>query len=90
MADQEKAEAFAVLPIQAPLTSDNLTNKDGEDHEDVDSTEQQDTVSQRRTAVVILSVTVATAILGFLNGLVTVGIPVIAPDLHLDNSLILW
>ena len=90
MSDQEKAAAFAVPPIQAPPIADSITDRDLEHHGDVDSIEKQDTVTRRRTITVISSVTIVTAILGFLNGQVTVGIPVIAPDLHLDPSLILW
>ena len=90
MADQEKAGAFALPPIPAPPISDQITSGDLEDHEHVDSTEQHDTISRRRTIIVVSSVTTVTASLGFLNGLVTVGIPVIAADLHLDSSLILW
>lgn len=90
MADHEKTEAFTVPPIQAPPISGNITSGDVEDHEHADSIEQHDTNSRQRTIIVISSVTIVTALLGFLNGLVTVGIPVIAPDLHLDSSLILW
>ena len=90
MPDQEKVETFALPPIQLSPISGNLTSRDVEDHEHVDSAQQHDNISRRRTIIVISSVTIVTAILGFLNGLVTVGIPVIAPDLHLDSSLILW
>ena len=60
------------------------------ENEHVDSNEHHDTIGRSRTVLIISSVTVVTAILEFLNGLVTVGIPVIASDLHLDASLILW
>ena len=90
MADQVRPEAFALPPIQGSSFSDNVMSRGVEGHEHLDSTEQHDTISLHRTIIVISSVTIVTAILGYLNGLVTVGIPVIAPDLHLASNLILW
>ena len=83
MADEVKAEASNPPPIPI-LDNENNRGQWGE------FVENQDNISRSRTVLIISSVTVVTAILGFLNGLVTVGIPVIAPDLHLDASLILW
>lgn len=68
MTDQEKAEAFALPPIQVPPTSEIIMNGGVEDHEIFDRTEIYDTISQRRTIILISSVTTATAVLGFLNG----------------------
>ena len=90
MADQAKLEAFDLPPIQVPPISDDSIGGGVEGHEHLDSTEQQHAISLQKTIIVISSVTIVTAILGYLNGLVTVGIPVIAPDLHLASNLILW
>lgn len=90
MAQQAKAEAVSLVPIPALSTSGVITLGDVEFDEHGNSTQQYDAVNQKQTIIVISSVTVVTAISCFLNGLVTVGIPVIALDLHLESSLILW
>lgn len=46
--------------------------------------------SKSRTAAVIASVTLITAISSLLNGLTTVALPTMAADLHIDDSLLLW
>ena len=90
MADQVKPETFALPPIQKAPISDSIMGGGVEGDEYLDNTEQQHAISLQKTVIVISSVTIVTAILGYLNGLVTVGIPVIAPDLHLASNLILW
>ena len=90
MAQQMETEAFALTFVPVPLTSDNATPGGIELNEHDNSTQQHDRVSQTQTFIVISSVTIVTAISSFLNGLVTVGIPVIAVDVHLESSLILW
>jgi hypothetical protein len=47
-------------------------------------------VSKGTTTVVIASVTCITAIGTLLSGLVTVGLPTMAKDLGLEQSLLLW
>lgn len=90
MAQQAQTEVLSLVPIPAIPTPYNVTLGDVEFDEHGSSTQQYDAVSQKQTILVISSVTVVSAISCFLNGLVTVGIPVIALDLHLESSLILW
>lgn len=47
-------------------------------------------VSKGSTAAIIASVTCITGIGSFLAGVVTVALPVIAIDLHLDKNVLLW
>lgn len=75
----------AALPTQ-----ENVTLGDVEFDQHGNSTQQYDAVTQKQTILIISTVTIVTAISCFLNGLVTVGIPVIALDLHLESSLNLW
>ena len=55
------------------------------------SLERTDTVtSKSRTAAIITSVTLMTAISTLLNGLTTVALPTMVEELHIPASLILW
>ena len=92
MVNQEITQADAVPPIQPAPLATNIINEalDIDEQNGGSSSEEQDMVSRKRTVVIISSVTSVTFVLSFLNGLVTVGIPVIAPDIGLDPSLILW
>lgn len=47
-------------------------------------------ISKSRTAAVIVSVTCITALGTLLAGILTVGIPVMAQELHMASSLQLW
>ena len=51
---------------------------------------QASITAKGRTAIIISSVTIITAIDTFLYGMVTVGLPVIARDLKLGADLLLW
>lgn len=61
------------------------------DNYSLNSLERIDTVtSKSRTAVIIASVTLITAISTLLNGLTTVALPTMAKELNIPHGLLLW
>lgn len=58
-------------------------------NEDQTATQLGNHLSGARTFFIIFSAAIITAMSGFLNGVVIIGIPTIAKELHLEGSLIL-
>ncbi|QIW95600.1 hypothetical protein AMS68_001118 [Peltaster fructicola] len=94
---QEQLTAPQPAAISSSRTSQHM-NEDLEDEDDVaafgNSLERTATAvtsrSQSRTAAVIASVTLITAISTLLNGLTTVALPTMASDLAIADNILFW
>jgi MFS family permease len=77
--------------IEAPIRTISSTFSSRNNTQGTTAQANEDVkLSNRRTAIVILSVTVITGISSLLAGLLTVALPVIAKDLKLESNLLLW
>ena len=82
---------IALTPINAKSQSSSLRDPQDVLHEghQVQATSQRAT-SQGRATVLILTLSLLTAIGSFSAGLLIIELPTIVADIHLDASLILW
>ena len=85
-------EVAANPEVRRPSTfTVSLSSEPDQDAHSIHSLERVDTVtSKSRTAVVIASVTLITAISTLLNGVTTVALPTVATDLGIKENLLLW
>ncbi len=79
-------------PPAALLTTKNLTdsNDDPISHNEALSRPEQPALQKGTTVIIFASITGVTGISSLLSGLVTIVLPIMARDLNLSPSVLLW
>jgi len=77
-------------PEAVHFATPNTSAEDGLANVHSNVTTTRPAPSKAKTAVIIASITMVTGVASMMNGLVTVVLPTLQKDLHLDQSILLW